>query len=100
MLRESQLRTTVLDRNLWQIPTCDVLRKKVADLPDIGTWRAPQREKPEMHAKNTKEVVQIGAFMTWYVLIPGTPVTDYNHAPFDDGIVSGPLEEQADVEVL
>ena len=64
VLRESQLRTTVLDRNLWQIPTCDVLRKKVADLPDIGTWRAPQREKPEMHAKNTKEVVQIGAFMT------------------------------------
>lgn len=22
-------------------------------------------------------------------------MTDYNHAPFDDGIVSGPLEEQA-----
>jgi len=47
VLKESQLRTTMLDRNLWQIPTCDVLRKKVADLPDMGICEH-QREKPTM----------------------------------------------------
>lgn len=33
----------------------------------------------------------------WLWLPKGTPVTDYNHAPFDDGIVSGPLEEQVEL---
>lgn len=45
VLKESQLRTNMLDRNLWQIPTCDVLRK-VAD-PDMGICEH-QREKPTM----------------------------------------------------